>query len=197
MSKFKIGDYVTVTNRLYSWQEDTRTTVPVGTILRVIDNNEDTSYYCSIQNKTIEIEGLDLDHPEDYFKLVDKLTYEYLTHDNTTPHDISGNIARPILEERKVGKLMIHLFDDGFPNAIWEIAKLMTWANDEKGYRPHDWKQLPNAEVEFAAAASRHRMKPKLGEMYDPESKLLHKAHEAFNVLAELELMLTGKIKGE
>jgi hypothetical protein len=106
-----------------------------------------------------------------------------------------AGMFRPVLEERKVGKVSIELFDTGFPNAVWEISKLMSWAAENKGYKPNDWKSLPNAEVSLPAAASRHRIKPLLGEKYDDESKLLHKAHEAFNVLAELELMLTGVIK--
>ena len=114
-----------------------------------------------------------------------------------------ASIARPILEERKVGKVQMDLFDSGFPNAINEVAKVMTWAAENKGYKPHDWKWLPNAETEFSAAASRHRVKgfiqkaegtPAI-ERTDEESNIVHLAHAAFNVLAELELVLTGKIK--
>lgn len=113
------------------------------------------------------------------------------------------NIERPILEERKIGKVKTELFDEGFPNAVLEVAKVMTWAAENKGYKPHDWKNLPNADTEFSAAASRHRLKgwiqklegaPAL-ERIDEESNIVHLAHTAFNVLAELELVLTGKIK--
>jgi hypothetical protein len=112
-------------------------------------------------------------------------------------------IARPILEERKVGKVQMDLFDSGFPNAITEVAKVMTWAAENKGYKPHDWKSLPNSETEFSAAASRHRVKGFIQKAQgiaaidrtDEESNIVHLAHCAFNVLAELELVLTGKIK--
>lgn len=112
-------------------------------------------------------------------------------------------IAKPILEERKVGKIEMDLFDSGFPNAILEVAKVMTWAGQNKGYKPHDWTNLPNAEVEFSAAASRHKMKSLIQkvdgvvaqERVDEESGIVHLAHEAFNVLAQLELVLRGKIK--
>lgn len=112
-------------------------------------------------------------------------------------------IARPILEERKIGKVQMDLFDSGFPNAITEVAKVMTWASENKGYKPHDWKQLPNAETEFSAAASRHRVKGFIQKAEgiaainrtDEESNIVHLAHTAFNILAELELVLTGKIK--
>jgi len=114
-----------------------------------------------------------------------------------------SSIARPVLEERKVGKVKMQLFDEGFPNAILEIAKVMTWAETAKGYQPNDFKNLPNAETEFSAAASRHRVKGFIQkaegvaaiDRTDEESNIVHLAHTAFNILAELELVLTGKIK--
>lgn len=116
---------------------------------------------------------------------------------------VEPSIQRPILEERKVGKVKMQLFDEGFPNAILEIAKVMGWAEENKGYKPNDFKNLPNAETEFSAAASRHRVKgfiqkaqgvPAI-ERTDEESNIVHLAHTCFNCLAELELVLTGKIK--
>lgn len=111
---------------------------------------------------------------------------------------------RPNLEDRKVGKVRVELVDDGFPLALREIAKVMTWAQTAKGYKDHDWQNLPNAEVALAAAASRHRtdhIKQRMvdglfiKQCLDGESELLHKAHEAFGVLAQLELMLRGDIE--
>jgi len=120
-----------------------------------------------------------------------------------TKAENESSIARPVLEERKVGKVQMDLFDSGFPNAITEVAKVMTWAAENKGYKPHDWKGLPNAETEFSAAASRHRVKGFIQkaegvaaiDRTDEESNIVHLAHTAFNILAELELVLTGKIK--
>lgn len=103
------------------------------------------------------------------------------------------NIYRPVLEERKIGKVKVELVDLGFPNALWELAKVLTWAGDAKGYKPHDWQNLPDALQEFPAAASRHRMQFNKGELTDPESGFSHKVHELFNVMAELELMLKNK----
>lgn len=111
-------------------------------------------------------------------------------------------VYRPELETRKVGKVRVELVDDGFPLALREIAKVMTWAQTAKGYKDHDWQNLPNAEQALAAAASRHRtdhIKQRIVEgngiadCVDSESNLLHKAHEAFGVLAQLELMLRGE----
>lgn len=112
-------------------------------------------------------------------------------------------VYRPKLEDRKVGKVGMHFVVDGFPNALREIAKVMDWAADAKGYKLHDWKNLPNADLAFPSAAYRHSNDNSVQKAQsvvaidrtDHESKLLHKAHEAFNVLAELELILTGVIK--
>lgn len=110
-----------------------------------------------------------------------------------------GDIYRPELETRKVGKTRVELVDDGFPLALREVAKVMTWAQTAKGYKDHDWLNLPDAQVQLAAAASRHRTDQitqhvvqgiPLLECVDPESSIVHKAHEAFGVLAQLELML-------
>lgn len=111
-------------------------------------------------------------------------------------------VFRPVLETRKVGKIRVELVDDGFPLALREVAKVMTWAQTAKGYKDHDWQNLPNPEIALAAAASRHRSDYIMQrvvdglpatECVDPESSLIHKAHEAFGVLAQLELALRGK----
>lgn len=120
--------------------------------------------------------------------------------------DLTNNLGvyRPNLEDRKVGKVRVELVDDGFPLALREVAKVMTWAQSAKGYKDHDWQNLPNAEQALAAATSRHRTdhiiqrhvgKTPAKECVDHESKIVHKAHEAFGVLAQLELLLRGKFK--
>lgn len=111
-------------------------------------------------------------------------------------------VYRPDLNTRKVGKIRVELVDDGFPLALQEIARVMTWAQEAKGYKDHDWQNLPKAEQQLAAAASRHRQQHIIQryveglaatECTDHESKIVHKAHEAFGVLAQLELLLRGK----
>lgn len=144
------------------------------------------------QGSTISIQGSWSSYYAKYFEL----------HLGTKVEP-NESIARPILEERKVGKVQMDLFDEGFANAVFEVAKVMTWAAENKGYKPHDWVNLPDAESSFQAAASRHRVKGLIQKVsgvavtdrVDEESAILHKAHEAFNVLAELELMMRGKIK--
>ena len=113
------------------------------------------------------------------------------------------SIEKPILEERKKDKVRMELVDQGFPLALLELAKVMTWANENKGYKDHDWRNIPNAENAFKGAAARHRVKfdaqrsfgSEMLDCTDEESGIIHLAHEAFNVLALLELALVGKVK--
>jgi len=111
---------------------------------------------------------------------------------------IIGNIEgvfNPSLETRKNGKIKADLLETGFPNAMMALAEVMTWAADYKGYLPNDWKDIPDAKNSLLAAAARHRLKRLKGEEFDDESKLPHLYHEAFNVMAQLELLITGKLE--
>ncbi|MGL5013030.1 MAG: dATP/dGTP diphosphohydrolase domain-containing protein [Bacteroidales bacterium] len=98
------------------------------------------------------------------------------------------------LESRKNDKNQMELVDTGFPNALMMLGEVMTWAAKNKGYLPNDWKDIPNPSMSLLGAASRHRNKRLKGEEFDDESGLPHLAHEAFNVLAQLELLMVGKL---
>ncbi len=98
------------------------------------------------------------------------------------------------LETRKNDKNQMELVDTGFPNALMVLGEVMTWAAKNKGYLPNDWKDIPNPQMSLLGAASRHRNKRLKGEEFDDESGLPHLAHEAFNVMAQLELLITGKL---
>lgn len=210
-NKFAVGD------KVISVKDTSQT--PEGTVgyVTVNDNTAMGSLYPYVVECGDKEKGKVLAFKEDELELLSAVKQNIndikIPHDSVglsfddpkmkvTPADFTG-IARPILEERKIGKVKMELFDEGFPNAIMEIARVMTWAAEHKGYKPHDWKNLPNADTEFAAAASRHKVKGFIqkGEGVEPlqrtdeESKITHLAHQAFNVLAELELVLTGVIK--
>lgn len=122
---------------------------------------------------------------------------------NTDLFELAVTIARPILAERKVGKCQMHMVDDGFPRALRHIAEIMTWADEAKQYKLHDWRNLPNPDIEFPAAEYRHKNDNSTQkaeglsalERVDPESGKLHIGHKLFNALCELELVLAGKIK--
>lgn len=142
-------------------------------------------------------QAVKLETGKEFFKR--KVEEDY--NEDLSPKEKS--IERPILGERKIGKIRMELFDEGFPNAILEVAKVMTWASENKGYKDHDWVNLPNADSAFSAAASRHKLKGIIQKLNgvevlqrtDEESNILHLAHACFNCLAELELVLRGKIK--
>ena len=111
-------------------------------------------------------------------------------HSECHTDDNELGMYRPDLNTRKLGKVQMELVDTGFPNALFAISEVMTWAAENKGYKPNDWKNLPDSFMAFTGAAGRHRVKRLRGEELDDESGLLHLAHEAFNVLALLETTL-------
>lgn len=59
-------------------------------------------------------------------------------------------------------------------------------------YSADNWLQVPDALSRYCNAKHRHMLAAATGETHDPESGLLHAAHEAWNALAALELMLRG-----
>lgn len=101
----------------------------------------------------------------------------------------------PALDKRKDGKVLLELFETGFPHAVWELSKVMTWAAEQKGYKPNDWKNLPEWPTKLQAAAARHRVQRLMGIERDDESNLLHLVHECFNLMALLELTLMEQKK--
>jgi len=179
MNKFKVGDFISCSELPYYAQDTT-----VGKVY-IVGGKDVEGDLWFLDDKGCQ-----------NFGLVNWEDYCFVVVNTET-------IAKPILEERKVGKVKMHLVDEGFPNAMMELGKMMGWAEEHKGYKPNDFKNLPNAEVEFSAAATRHRLKgfiqkaegvPAI-ERVDEESGISHLCHAAFNILAELELVLMGKIK--
>lgn len=172
---YSVGDFVRLTEK---FDKSIATAgLKVGDVIQVIADTMDSA------NWHFSPDGVEVDYANAY-------PHEFAAAEApcTTAADLG--MYRPELESRKVGKVQIDLVDTGFPLATWELAKLMTWAADAKGYKRNDWKNLEGWEEKFPAAASRHRIMPLLGQKFDPESGLHHKVHELFNVFAELELEL-------
>lgn len=189
-NSFEIGDVVRIKESEWLNHQE---------ILSRFGFKEDATYEVSgvYHSGVISLVGAPTTYYPHYFELSKSSGF------NQIETGIKSDIARPILEERKIGKVRMELFDTGFPNAVLEIARMMTWANKHKGYKDNDWKVLPDAENAFKGAAARHRVKldaqRSFGEdllnCVDEESNITHLAHECFNNLALLELALTGKIK--
>lgn len=227
---FKIGDKVRVVKDAHQWLDSGEGQLPDDTVLTVVDEIVGP-FTVDYKKLEVKLSSVNL-WTDDFEKVEEPVRFSVNMVDspvNETPAGIPVPIAegfisrksipavvslglneaglgvyRPNLDDRKVGKVRVELVDDGFPLALREIAKVMTWAQAAKGYKDHDWQNLPNAEVALAAAASRHRtdhIKQRMvdglfiKQCVDGESELLHKAHEAFGVLAQLELMLRGDIE--
>lgn len=80
---------------------------------------------------------------------------------------------------------------DYFPRALIAVAAISEFGSIK--YVWGGWKSVAGGKTRYANAAGRHRLKDKIEGLYDLEaggSNMLHKAQEAWNVLAELELML-------
>lgn len=210
MSKFKIGDSVVVMTNDYLG-------VYAGDVFEIVLRVPSNESCFDTVNKRVELEIV-RSWPSDFKKVVIDTGGDNGLHKELIPisqkesdiakgDDLSSEelgVYRPDLETRKVGKVRVELVDDGFPLALREVAKVMTWAQTAKGYKDHDWQNLPNPEQGLSGATSRHRtdniIQRQVGKLaavdcVDHESKLVHKAHEAFGVLAQLELILRGVIK--
>ena len=86
------------------------------------------------------------------------------------------------------GKQRTELVLGDFARALSAVADVGTFGANK--YSAHGWLSVPRALERYADAAGRHRLKRQMGEAFDPESDLLHLAHEAWNILAILELTL-------
>ena len=64
---------------------------------------------------------------------------------------------------------------------ITEIAEILQLGKEK--YGPNNWKQLANPEDRYFAAAMRHLILWRQGEMVDAESGKSHMAHAACNLM--------------
>jgi hypothetical protein len=85
-------------------------------------------------------------------------------------------------------KLRPELVLSAFGRALWQVVAVGTYGAQK--YTEDGWLAVPNGRKRYADAQLRHRMKRWVGEDVDPETGLLHLAHEAWNALALLELAI-------
>lgn len=104
-----------------------------------------------------------------------------------------AQVADASEEGRKIGKVRMDLVMQDMPRAIEALARVMTWALDEKGYKESDWLQVPDAINKYSAGMHRHDNKEKRGQEFDDESGLEHAIHTAWNAMARVELILRKK----
>lgn len=86
------------------------------------------------------------------------------------------------------GKVRPALVLGGFARALLEVSKVGTYGATK--YTENGWMQVENGQARYDDAKLRHWLTEKAGVPYDPDTKLVHAAHEAWNALARLDLML-------
>jgi hypothetical protein len=84
------------------------------------------------------------------------------------------------------GKPMAGVLGD-FGLALLEVAKVGTFGAEK--YSRGGWQSVENGQERYRDAAIRHLLIQHVEDI-DNQSDLLHLAHQAWNVLAELELKL-------
>jgi hypothetical protein len=77
---------------------------------------------------------------------------------------------------------------DYFPRACIAVADIS--GHGASKYDWKGWESVPNGINRYSNAMFRHAMKEIIEGPYDKDSKLLHKAHFAWNAMAVLELAL-------
>lgn len=109
------------------------------------------------------------------------------TADEQDPYGTSPNQPGAKLDAGKVPAAQLL---GQFPLAL--SAVLQVGAFGAKKYSMGGWQHVPNGFTRYQDAQFRHWLKRAMGEQCDPDSQMLHLAHEAWNALASLELHLRG-----
>lgn len=100
---------------------------------------------------------------------------------NGTPANVPG-------AKLDAGKPRPALVLGGFARALLEVSKVGTYGAVK--YTENGWQEVPNGESRYDDACLRHWLYEKAGQRTDPDTKMLHAAHDAWNALARLDLML-------
>jgi hypothetical protein len=86
------------------------------------------------------------------------------------------------------GKCRIGLVINGFARALHGVGQVGTYGAEK--YSDNGWSQVPQGIDRYTDAMYRHLLAEAAGESLDPDTKLRHAAHAAWNALARLDLML-------
>lgn len=78
-----------------------------------------------------------------------------------------------------------------FAHALTAVSEVGTFGANK--YTEGGWQYVEDGIKRYEDAQMRHYLKRHMGESHDPDSGMLHAAHEAWNALAKLELMLRDK----
>lgn len=86
------------------------------------------------------------------------------------------------------GKIRPALVLGGFARALLAVSAVGTFGAAK--YTDNGWMEVPNGVNRYDDAKLRHWLNEKAGQAVDPESQLHHAAHEAWNALARLDLLI-------
>lgn len=86
------------------------------------------------------------------------------------------------------GKVRPSLIFSDMPRALIAVAEVGTFGAEK--YSDGGWLFVSNGIARYTDAMDRHRLKAFIEGPIDTDSGLYHAAHEAWNALARLELML-------
>ena len=89
------------------------------------------------------------------------------------------------------GKVRPALVLGGFARALLRVSDVGTGGAIK--YTDNGWMEVVDGEDRYDDAKLRHWLKEKTGQALDPDTKIEHAAHECWNSLARLELMLRNK----
>lgn len=85
------------------------------------------------------------------------------------------------------GKIKVRLLFNDFPRALLAVADIATFGAEK--YTAHGWLEVPNGIERYDDAKDRHILYGAMDPV-DSESGRLHLSHQAWNILACLELTL-------
>lgn len=103
---------------------------------------------------------------------------------NAEPKDLHHHGAKD-----DSGKVPVDMIFEYFPRALIAVAEVADYG--AKKYTRGGWVEVPNGFQRYSGAMNRHILWEHIDpDGLDPETKLTHAAHIAWNALARLELLL-------
>lgn len=110
-----------------------------------------------------------------------------------TEADPNGKSAHEKGSKLDAGKHRPGLVLGGFARALIAVSKVGTFGAMK--YTDDGWMEVPNGEGRYDDAKLRHWLDEKTGIECDRDSQMQHAAHEAWNALARLDLMIRRQEK--
>lgn len=134
----------------------------------------------------------DATHRTETFGPIDPTAFETLTlvPIETDPHGIDAHTPGAKLD---AGKVRPGLVLGNFARALLAVSAVGTYGAAK--YSDNGWVSVPNGIDRYDDAKMRHWLKDKIGEQVDPDTMLSHAAHEAWNALARLDLLIREQEK--